>query len=44
LIVLGGIVIGFVLAGYIVGGHQSETNAKTHATQPEKTAPDAGKH
>ena len=44
LIVLGGIVIGFVLAGYIIGGHQSETNAKTHATQPEKTAPDAGKH
>lgn len=40
LIVLGGIVVGFVIAGYLFGGHQSEAGAKmdaAHSAGPQQS-------
>jgi len=39
LIVLGGIVIGFVIAAYLLGGNDSETGAKMDKEQPAIVAP-----
>lgn len=41
LMVLGGIVVCFVIAGYLFGGHQSEAGAKIDATHSGSLSHDA---